>query len=66
MKANVGDRLVFEAIHVGGRRRVGVVTELRHGDGTPPYLVRWLDTDQESLVFPGSEVHIEQSHEARR
>lgn len=62
MKAHVGDRLVLEAIHVGEPRRVGVITELRHRDGTPPYIVRWLDTDRESMVFPGSEARVEPPH----
>jgi hypothetical protein len=67
MKANVGDRLVMEGIHVGEPRRVGVILELRHPDGTPPYLVRWLDSGHEGLIFPGPESRIEppapESHE---
>jgi len=59
MKAQVGDRLVMESVHVGERRRVGEILELRHPDGTPPYLVRWLDDGHEGLVFPGPECHIE-------
>ncbi|GAA1388096.1 DUF1918 domain-containing protein [Catellatospora chokoriensis] len=66
MKAHVGDRLVMEAIHVGEPRRVGVITELRHTDGTPPYMVRWLDTGRESMVFPGSESHVEPPHAPHR
>jgi hypothetical protein len=60
MKAHVGDRLIFEGTHVGDRRRVGIILEVRNSDGTPPYLVRWLDTDHEALVFPGPDAHIEQ------
>lgn len=59
MKATVGDRLILESAHVGEPRRIGVVLELRHPDGTPPYLVRWLDNGHESLVFPGPESRIE-------
>jgi len=59
MKAKVGDRLVLEGTHVGDPRRVGIVTALRHEDGSPPYMVRWLDTGKEGLVFPGSEAHVE-------
>jgi hypothetical protein len=59
MIARVGDRLVVEGIHVGDARRVGVITELRHGDGTPPYQVRWLDSGVEALVFPGPEARVE-------
>jgi len=52
---------------VHGRRddahnRVAVITELRHADGTPPYLVRWLDDGHEGLVFPGPDTTIEAEH----
>jgi hypothetical protein len=59
MKGQVGDRLVLEGTHVGDPRRVGVITEVRHGDGTPPYEVRWLDDGHSALVFPGPDAHIE-------
>lgn len=59
MKANIGDHLVMEGTHVGDRRRVGVITNLRHDDGTPPYVVRWLDTGHEALVFPGPDARVE-------
>ncbi len=49
MKASVGD-LVYVAS--AGRSRAGVVAELRHPDGTPPYVVRWLDTGGETVLFP--------------
>lgn len=59
MEAKVGDRLVLEGTHVGDRRRVGVILEISHGDGRPPYLVRWLDDGRESLVFPGPDSRVE-------
>ncbi len=59
MKAKVGDRLVIDGTHLGDRRRVGVVTRLAHPDGSPPYLVRWLEDDHETLVFPGPASHVE-------
>jgi hypothetical protein len=59
MKAQVGDRLICEGAHVGDHRRIGVVIELRHADGTPPYVVRWLDDEQEALVFPGPDARVE-------
>jgi hypothetical protein len=40
-----------------------VITAVRHPDGTPPYAVRWLDSDQEVLVFPGPEAHVEPAAE---
>lgn len=59
MKAHIGDRLILEGAHVGDSRRIGVITQLRHEDGTPPYLVRWLDNDHEALVFPGPDARVE-------
>ena len=60
MKAKVGDRLILEGTHVGDRRRYGVVLALRHDDGSPPYVVRWLDDGHEALVFPGPDSRIEE------
>ncbi len=59
MKAHVGDRLVVEGAHQGDRRRVGTIVELRHADGSPPYLVRWLDNGHEAFVFPGPDARVE-------
>jgi hypothetical protein len=65
MHGQVGDRLVLEGIHVGIPRRIGVIISLRHQDGTPPYDVRWLDTGEQTLVFPGSDGRIEAVHAER-
>jgi len=59
MNARVGDRLILEGVHVGDHRRIGIVMELKHPDGTPPYVVRWLDDGHEALVFPGSDARVE-------
>lgn len=59
MNGHVGDRLVVEGVHVGVQRRIGVITECRHEDGSPPYVVRWLDTGHEGLFFPGPDARIE-------
>ncbi len=59
MLAHVGDRLILEGTHVGDPRRIGIITELRHQDGTPPYVVRWLDGGHEALVFPGPDAKVE-------
>jgi hypothetical protein len=59
MRAKVGDRLVLEGMHVGDRRRRGVIVDVRNEDGTPPYRVKWLDDDHEALVFPGADARIE-------
>jgi hypothetical protein len=59
MKARVGDRLVIDGTNVGDRRRVGVVTGVAHPDGTPPFVVRWLSDNHESVVFPGPTARVE-------
>jgi Domain of unknown function (DUF1918) len=58
MKAAVGDKLVIEGAHTGEARRVGVIVELHNPDGSPPYVVRWLHVDHETLVFPGPDAHV--------
>ncbi len=61
MKAMVGDRLVINGTNLGDRRRVGIVTGVAHPDGSPPYVVRWLEDNHESVVFPGPTAHVESS-----
>lgn len=59
MKAKIGDRLILEGTHLDDPRRIGVIVDVRHPDGTPPYTVRWLDDSHESMVFPGPDARIE-------
>lgn len=59
MKATVGDRLVLASSVVDGPVRDGRIVEVRHSDGSPPYLVQWLDTGERTLVFPGPDAHVE-------
>jgi len=59
MKAQNGDRLVCEGVRLGAPRRVGVIVELHHADGTPPYTVRWENDSHESVVFPGPDARLE-------
>jgi hypothetical protein len=63
MKATVGDRIVRASGKVDGAVRDGVITEVRSPDGAPPYRVRWNDTGDESLVFPGSDCLVESGGE---
>ncbi|MEK0097197.1 pyridoxamine 5'-phosphate oxidase family protein [Streptomyces sp. A475] len=58
MRAHLGDQLVIESPTTGVTRRDGEVVGLHHPDGTPPYDVRWSDTDEVTLVFPGPDAHI--------
>ena len=59
MKAQVGDRLLLEGTHVGDPRRVGVIMEVRNPDGSPPYVVKWLDNEHEALVYPGPDARVQ-------
>lgn len=59
MQAKPGDRIVIRGHHVGEHERDGEVLEVHGDDGGPPYLVRWSDTGQEGLFYPGSDAHIE-------
>lgn len=52
VRAHVGDWLTVppEPGRPEGRR--GRIVGILHPDGTPPFRVRWLDDDHESLVVP--------------
>jgi hypothetical protein len=54
-----GDRLVIRGAHLDNPVRDAEVLEVRHPDGSPPYVVRWSDTGHEGLVFPGPDAFIE-------
>lgn len=58
MRAHLGDHLVIESPTTGATRRDGEIVGLRHDDGTPPYDVRWSDTHDVTLVFPGPDAHV--------
>lgn len=66
MKAEVGDWVVIEGVTLGVPTRRGQVVELRHPDGSPPYLVHWLDTGKRTLVFPGPDGHVVTAEEEAR
>jgi hypothetical protein len=42
----VGDRLVV------GTERVGVVVGVPSGDGSPPYIIKWLKDGHIAMVLP--------------
>jgi hypothetical protein len=65
MHANPGDWLLVEGRAVGNRPRRGRILEVRSADGTPPYLVRWLD-GREALVFPGPDARVVDAGELAR
>jgi hypothetical protein len=59
MRASVGDRIVVASNQVDQPVRDGKIIELRHPDGTPPYVVQWSDSGHTGLVFPGPDAHVE-------
>lgn len=59
MRAKVGDWLVVEGRTLDAHRRQGMVVGTAHQDGSPPFRVRWVEDDHESLFVPGPEARIE-------
>jgi hypothetical protein len=57
MQAHSGDWLVVHSQTEGGHLRKGEIITT-HADGGPPYSVRWLDDNRESVVFPGPDAQI--------
>ena len=65
VRANRGDRIVFESTHVGQPRRQGEVVEVVPGDGGHDhYRVRWED-GHESTYFPSIDGRVVATGEAR-
>ena len=62
MEAEVGDWLVVKGPIVD---RCGLITEVHSADGTPPFVVRWLDTGHEAMVFPGPDALVVTAAEQR-
>lgn len=58
MRAHPGDWLIIERGDVDQHARRGRIEEVRAPDGSPPYLVRWTDTDRTVLMFPGPDAHV--------
>jgi hypothetical protein len=53
MSVRVGDWIVVHGRTLDAPVREGRIDGLIHADGSPPYLVHWLDDDRHSLFFPG-------------
>jgi len=46
MRARIGDRLVV------GAGRIGEVVGVPSADGSPPYIIKWLNGGHIAMVFP--------------
>ena len=55
MKAKVGDWLVIKGTTIDQPDQQGLIIEVHGSDGSPPYVVRWLETDHVATVFPGTD-----------
>lgn len=62
LTAAVGDRLVVRSQHLDGPVKDGEIVDVRHADGSPPYVVRWSDSGRETLFFPGPEAYVQHLH----
>ncbi|MFC4604443.1 DUF1918 domain-containing protein [Rhodococcus kronopolitis] len=58
MHAVPGDWMVIKGTVVDEPDQVGLIREVHSEDGGPPYLVRWMNDDHETLVFPGPDAYV--------
>jgi hypothetical protein len=65
MQAKPGDRIVIKGHRVGEPDRDCQVIEVRGPGGGSPYVVRWADSDHDTLFFPGSDASVQPYTRAR-
>jgi Domain of unknown function (DUF1918) len=65
MKAKVGDWLVIKGTTLDRPDQRGLITEVHSSDGSPPYVVRWLDNDHLATVFPGPDAVVVTAEEQK-
>ena len=65
MKAEIGDFLVVKGSAAKHHDHRALITEVRSADGSPPYVVRWLDDDRVATVFPGPDAIVVTAQEQR-
>ena len=58
MRATVGDKLHVQGRVVGNAERQGEIIEIRGPDGAPPYVGRFSD-GHEATVVPGPDCFVE-------
>ena len=63
MKAKVGDWLVIKGTTIDQPDQRGLISEVHAPDGSPPYVVRRLETDHVATVFPGPDAIVVTSEE---
>ncbi|BBZ17926.1 DUF1918 domain-containing protein [Mycolicibacterium gadium] len=65
MKAEVGDWLVMKGLTIDQHEQRGLITEVHSADGSPPYVVHWLENDHVATVFPGPDALVVTAAEQR-
>lgn len=58
MYAKIGDWLVVHGHSDDQRPKRAQIIDVHGADGTPPYVIRWLDDDREVLTFPGPDAQV--------
>jgi hypothetical protein len=58
MQAQPGDWIDLPEGPEHPHARRGLIVGVLHPDGTPPYQVRWLDDEHESVLFPPPDSHV--------
>jgi hypothetical protein len=53
MRADTGDLLIVNGRTDSSAARRAMVLQAHGPDGSAPFLVRWLESGREALVFPG-------------
>ena len=57
MQAHPGDWLIMHSHTDGGHVRKAEILSTG-ADGAPPFTVRWIEDDRESVVFPGPDAQV--------
>jgi hypothetical protein len=65
LTARAGDRLVIHPHRLGAPGRDAEILEALGPDGTPPFRVRWSDTGNVTLHFPGDDASVDHLTERR-
>ena len=66
LRAEVGDTLIVGSEGAAGIPRIGEIVAVVGPHGLPPYRVRWLAGEYESLIEPGRSARVQKGHLARQ
>jgi Domain of unknown function (DUF1918) len=67
MRAHTGDLLIVKGRTDSSAARRAMVLEAHGPDGSAPFLVRWIESGHEALVFPGPDaVVVSEAEQADR